>query len=169
MQGCVEERTNAVSNLQRMIDLAEESFKMRNDPSQISVSEETRERLEKIHPRTLNEKRTREGPVAWVLIFPTTRTLMQEFIRNEITEKDLLDRTPLGVTYQSIYLCSALVLPEHRGKGLAKALCIDAIKAIQKQHPIESLFVWAFSAEGKSLAESVARAVELPLKERRID
>jgi GNAT superfamily N-acetyltransferase len=149
-----------------MIALAEDFFKVRNDPSQISVTEETMRRLDEIHPRTLNETRTEDGPVAWVLLLPTTRPLMQKFIQNDITERELLDLTPAGEEYQSIYLCSALVLPEYRGKGLAKNLCLDAIKTIRTQHPVESLFVWALSEEGAKLASAIARAAQLPLFER---
>jgi ribosomal protein S18 acetylase RimI-like enzyme len=65
--------------------------------------------------------------------------------------------------YDTVYLCSALVLPEHRGKGLAKRLTCAAIKSIQADHPITCLLYWAFSHEGAKLAVSVARELGLPL------
>jgi GNAT superfamily N-acetyltransferase len=115
----------------------------------------------------MTEKRTKNGPIAWILVFPTTRELMIRFIKRQIDERDLLKKTPLGVKYDAIYLCSALVLPEYRRKGLAKRLMCKAIKSIQKQHPIKFLFYWAFSEEGKKLASSVAKELNLPLFRRK--
>jgi hypothetical protein len=149
-----------------MIQLAEEFFGTRNDPTQISVDRKVIVRLQKIHPGTLTEKKTKNGPIAWILIIPTTNNLMKLFVKRKINEQELLDKTPLRATYDSLYLCSALVLPEYRCKGLAKSLLIKAIKSIQKQHPIKYLFYWAFSIEGKNLAESVAKEIGMPLYKR---
>jgi GNAT superfamily N-acetyltransferase len=153
-------------NLQRMIKLAEEFFETKNDPTQISVTEEVMERLRKIHPSTMNQRRNEKGPIAWILVIPTTRALMEEFIAKKINEQGLLEKTPLAAHYEAIYLCSALVLPEHRRKGLAKNLLSEAVKSIQKQHPIRSLFYWGFSVEGEKLAAAVATELGLPLLQR---
>jgi GNAT superfamily N-acetyltransferase len=98
-----------------------------------------------------------------MLVIPTSRDLMKQFISKKINEQELLFTTPLRTKYDALYLCSALVLPEHRGKGYARQLTIKAIKSIQKHHPIKYLFYWAFSAAGKNLAESVAKECGLPL------
>jgi GNAT superfamily N-acetyltransferase len=154
-------------NLQRMIKLAEEFFETKNDPLQISIDQETRTRLKRIHPSTMTEIRNSKGPVAWVLVIPTTRTLMEQFLAKEIHERDLLRHTRARSKFDALYLCSALVLPEFRRKGLAKRLVSKAIRSIRKQHPIKYLFYWAFSAEGKSLARSVAKDFQLPLLSRK--
>jgi GNAT superfamily N-acetyltransferase len=91
---------------------------------------------------------------------------MRQFIKKEINEQELLNKTPLRVKYDAIYLCSALVLPEFRGKGLAKRLMCKAVKSIMKQHPIKALFYWAFSVAGKRLANSAAKECNLPLFKR---
>ena len=100
------------SNLERMIRLAEEFFATKNDPAQISVNDEVMARVREIHPASLAEHDDGNGPVAWVLLIPTTSELMNRFIAKEITEKELLAKTPVRGTYDAIYLCSALVLPE---------------------------------------------------------
>jgi GNAT superfamily N-acetyltransferase len=153
-------------NLERMIRLADEVFAVRNDPTQIAVDEETMRRLRQVHPSTMSEEVDENGPVAWMLVFPTTRSLMNQFLEKNITERELLEQTPLGTRYDVLYLCSALVLREHRGKGIAKRLVVDAIRSIQRDHPIAALFVWSFSAEGKGLAHAVAEELSLPLFER---
>ena len=149
-----------------MIQLAEEFFATKNDPEQISVTPEVMERLRHIHPASLSEYNDGNGPVAWVLLIPTTHYLMERFVAEEISEQELLDETPLEGKYDAIYLCSALVLPEHRGKGHAKRLMCDAIKVIRKNHPIEHLFYWAFSEQGEKLAASGAEALGIPLHSR---
>ena len=92
---------------------------------------------------------------------------MEQFLQKDIGEKELLDRTPLGARYDALYLCSALVLPEFRRKGLARALVLYAARAIMKDHLIDTLFVWSFSVEGNRLAEKIAEKLSLPLFERR--
>ena len=123
--------------------------------------------LLEINPSTLSEKTDENGPIAWMLIIPTTKKIMDDFLTRKITEKEILDRTPLGEKYDTIYLCSALVLPEYRGRGLAKQMVLHEIQSILNQHPIQSLFVWSFSTEGKSLANWVANELNLPLFERK--
>jgi GNAT superfamily N-acetyltransferase len=153
-------------NLERMIRLAEVFFGTRNDPTQISVNEEVIAKLQRIHPATLSEEKDGNGPIAWTLVIPTTHELMEQFITKEINEQELLDKTTPGGSYDALYLCSALVLPEHRGKGLAKHLVSGAIASIRKEHPIQCFFYWAFSTEGEKLATAMAGEFRLPLYRR---
>lgn len=152
-----------------MIKLAEEFFQTKNDPAQISISETSIRKLRAIHPSTMAERTSRGGPVAWVIVIPTTSRLMREFIAGDLTEQELLDQTPLHETYDALYLCSALVLPEHRRKGYARALVSNTIKSIQKEHPIKYLFCWTFSTAGSRLADSIAAKLRLPLFKRKSD
>jgi hypothetical protein len=153
-------------NLTRMIQLAEEVFAYKNDPDQLNVNEEVLERLQKIHPSTVTQHSDENGPVAWILIIPTTTDLMNKFIEKEISEKELFEQIPIGISYDAIYLCSALVLEEYRRKGIVKRLTLAAIENIRKEHPIKSLFVWPFSKEGDMAAETIARLTKLPLYKR---
>ncbi len=154
------------SNLERMIRLADEFFAAKNDPAQISVTEEVMKRLRAVHPASLSEHDDGHGPVAWVLPIPSTRDLMNRFIARQMTERELLEQTPLRGKYDAVYLCSALVLPEQRRQGLAKKLTSDAIRAIAMDHPVKQLFDWAFSREGEALATAVAHECDLALYKR---
>jgi hypothetical protein len=157
----------ALSNFERMIQLAEDVFATKKDPAQLDVNENVLDRLKRIHPSTVSEYDDGEGPVAWILLIPTTADLMNRFLREEITEKELFDRTPLDGRYDAIYLCSAMVLDVFRRKGIAKRLTLEAINAIRKDHPIKTLFVWAFSEEGDRCAEAMAQLTSLPLYKRK--
>ena len=154
-------------NLSRMIKLADEFFEAKSDPTQISVNGETMARLQAIHPATMTQRGNRKGPIAWSMVIPTTVELMKQFTSKKINEKELLYNTPLRVKYNALYLCSALVLPEYRGKGVAKRLVVKAVKAIRKKNPIECFFYWEFSVEGKRLAAAIAKEFSLPLYKRK--
>jgi GNAT superfamily N-acetyltransferase len=88
---------------------------------------------------------------------------MNRFLDGEISEKQLYDFTPVGITYEAVYLCSALVLEEYRRKGITRRLVLDAIDKIQAEHPVKALFAWVFSHEGGLVAESIANKTGLPL------
>lgn len=152
--------------LERMLQLVGDFFDVKNDPEQLSVTEEVMEKLKKIHPSTISEYNEGDGPIVWILLIPTTEAVMNRFLKKEISETQLLNETKPGVKYEAIYLCSASVLPEYRRKGLAKQVGNKAIHEIMKDHPIKALYYWAFSPEGQALAEKAAKELKLPLYKR---
>ena len=156
----------AISNYERLIQLSDEVFSSRTDPDQLNVNENVMEHLQLIHPDTLSEFDEGNGPVCWLLCIPTSLDLMTKFINKTISERELYELTPLNTKYEAIYLCSALLLEEFRGKGIAQNLAIKAIESIRIDHPIEALFFWSFSKEGEKLAEKVSRLIGLPLYKR---
>jgi GNAT superfamily N-acetyltransferase len=155
-----------LSNFERMLQLADEVFATKRDPNQLDVNPDVLAHLQQIHPATVSQYDDGNGPVAWVLLIPTTLDLMNRFLKNEISEKELYQRTPLNTSYEALYLCSAMVLKEYRRRGIAKQLTLDAIKKIRKDHPLKALFVWTFSEEGLLGSEALARLISLPLYKR---
>jgi ribosomal protein S18 acetylase RimI-like enzyme len=155
-----------LSNFERMLQLANDVFATKNDPDQLDVNQQVIERLQQMHPAAVSEQDDGNGPVAWVLLIPTTTAIMNRFLKTEISEKELFELTPLGIKYDSLYLCSAMVLEEYRRKGIAKQLTLNAIEEIRKTHPLKSLFVWPFSNEGDLGAEAIAKLTSLPLYKR---
>ena len=154
------------SNFERMIELSDEVFSSRTDPDQLNVNENVMEHLQLIHPDTISEYDDGNGPVCWILLIPTTLDLMNQFISKEISEIELYEQTPLNTKYEAIYLCSALLLEEFRGKGIAQKLALNAIENIKKDYSIKALFFWSFSKEGEKLAEKVSGLIGLPLYKR---
>jgi ribosomal protein S18 acetylase RimI-like enzyme len=152
------------SNFERMLALIDEVFATRSDPDQLQVDETVIEKLQAIHPATLGEYNEGDGPCVWVLVIPTTKEVMNDFLAGRITEQQLLDRTEPGQQFEALYLCSATVLPEYRRRGLALRLCTEAVNAISAQHPVKTLYVWPFTPEGKMLAERVAQTTGLELR-----
>lgn len=157
----------ALTNFERMIQLADEVFAVRQDPDQLDVNDQVLQRLAEIHPATVAEHDDGNGPVAWILLIPTTSQLMEQFLAKEISERDLFDRTTPGDDYQALYLCSAMVLEEYRRMGIAKSLTLDAVTRIRADHAITCLFVWTFSEAGAAAAAELSRLTGLPLYHRR--
>lgn len=155
-----------LSNFERMLQLAGEAFDVKNDPDQLDVDEKVIERLFQLHPATVSEYDDGKGPVIWILLIPTSLELMEKFLNKSISEKELFQLTQPESVYEAVYLCSAMVLPEYRGKGMAKRMTIEAIEKMRKDHPLKKLFVWPFSKEGDGLADSISRATGLPLLKR---
>jgi GNAT superfamily N-acetyltransferase len=155
-----------LSNYQRLVKLAEEVFAVKSDPNQLDVNMDVIERLKKIHHATVSEYSDENGPVAWLLIIPTTMDLMNSFLAKEISEKELFELNPLNSVYEALYLCSALVLEEYRRKGIIKRLALSAIDDIKKDHPLKCMFVWAFSREGELASVSLSKITGLPLYRR---
>jgi hypothetical protein len=156
----------SLSNYERIIHLADEVFSSRTDPDQLNVDENVMAHLQLIHPDTMSEYDDGNGPVCWILCIPTTLDLMTKFINQEISERELYELTPLNTKYEAIYLCSALLLEEFRGKGIAQSLAVKAIESIKLDHSIKALFFWAFSKEGEKLAEKLSGLMGLPLYKR---
>ena len=151
------------SNLQRLIQLANDVFDVKNDSSQLDVNEEVMGDLYKIHPMAIRQFEDQNGPVAWLLLIPTSEKIMRDFLSDVINEKQLFELTKSGLPFETVYLCSALVLPEYRRKGIIRKLLKEALENIMSQHNIHTLFVWAFSEEGLSTAKTIAEELQLPL------
>lgn len=156
----------SLSNFERMMQLVEEVFATKEDPDQLDVNEDIIEGLQKLHPAALSEYNEGDGPIAWILLIPTTQELMHQFVEKKISEKELYELTKPGISYDALYLCSGLVLEEYRRKGIAKDLTLEAVKKISEEHSLKALFVWSFSKEGDLAAEAIARHLALPLFKR---
>lgn len=146
-----------------MIQLAEDVFDARHDPEQLDVNEDVIKRFQLIHPASVGEHNEGDGPIAWILVLPTTIVLMNQFIEGRINEKELFYQTPLNTSYEAIYLCSAMVLDEYRRQGIAKRLTMEAINMIRRDHPVHYLFYWPFTEEGDLAAKSLAKECKLAL------
>lgn len=138
--------------------IAEEFFGTHQDPDQIPISQESHDKLLKLHPRSVIYKLIDEKLVAWIVVVPTISELMNKFISGEITERELFNLTEPQKSYDALYLCSSFVLPEYRRKGYAIELFLKAIKDISQNKKIQ-LFAWPFSKEGQKLAKKLKQTL----------
>jgi GNAT superfamily N-acetyltransferase len=157
----------AGNNFERMIQMAEEVFNARQDREQLDVNEAVIGELLALHLSSVKQIEDENGPVLWLLLIPTLESIAKKFLKNEIQETELLKLTPKGVSYTVLYLCSVMVLPEYRGKGLAFETTVKAIEEIRKEMRLDALLVWPFSNEGRELAKKISdqTGIELWIKE----
>jgi hypothetical protein len=153
-------------NEARMYELIDDVFDTQNDSTQLRFSENDIEKLISLSPHTLQEAANEDGPYAWISVFPTSLDLMNQFLSEQINERQLFDLTNKEDNNEVVYLCSAIVLPEFRNQGLALKLTIQAIEALQLSYPIRVALVWPFSDNGFRLAEKAAEACGLSLRAR---
>ncbi|MEZ5015396.1 MAG: hypothetical protein R2794_14020, partial [Chitinophagales bacterium] len=118
----------------------------------------------KMHPHAVSELEDANGPFIWILLIPTTKQWMEDFLSGRINEKQLFEQTAVGIPYTCIYLCSAMVLEEYRRQGRATEMTCNAIRAIQKDHKIETLFVWPFNEAGRKSAERIGKELGLEVR-----
>jgi len=150
-------------NLTRMLEIIDTVFQTNSDPNQLNIDETIIEGLKSIHPSTVTELANEDGPYMWMIVIPSTQKDMQEFLEKKIHETELYERASGAESYDALYLCSAITLPEFRNQGLSKQTILDAIRSIMNDYPIKSLFVWNFSKEGDHLSSAIAEELNLPL------
>ena len=92
------------NNFERMLALVGEVFDVKNDPDQIDVDDSVMAKLRTIHRDTMSEFSNQDGPVAWILIIPTTMEVMIAFISGTITERQLLEQTEPGMKIEALSL-----------------------------------------------------------------
>lgn len=150
----------------KVLKISEEFFGTESDPEQMPINQESVDKLVSIHPDTILYKFDEMGqPIAWAVVVPTSLDVMNKFIHKKITERELLDQATEGKKFESVYVCAAFVLPEHRGKGHAKDLLIEAIRKVSSGRDLP-LYCWIYSEEGRKLSNSISRELGKPILNR---
>lgn len=150
--------------------IAEGYFKTANDPEQAHITVKRARWLWRDCPECINIIKSDNMVVGSTLVLPCTTELMELFISKKINEEQLFDSIQKTVDYgsmQAIYLCSAVLIPGFRRKGLASQGLERSVRKMMAKTKIKPvLFYWAYSKEGGFLAEKVAGNLGLELKKR---
>lgn len=109
----------------------------------------------------------------WMISLPTTSILMGQFLAEEISEKELFEQTcaiaQLGkYQLESVYLCSAFVLPEYRGQGVGRALVHAAINAYRVENEEVQLFNWPANCMGRIAVARILDQSEISFRTRAV-
>ena len=145
---------------QKMDAIAEQIFGTAQDPNQIPITKESRDKLNAITPNWTEFQVDDKGdPVAWVIVLPTTKELAHMFVEGKITEKQLLEITMPQDVYSAIYLCAVVTVPEYRRRGLGRKLFKAAVDKIEKTQDY-ILFAWPVGEGGLGLVRKVAKDLD---------
>jgi GNAT superfamily N-acetyltransferase len=146
--------------------LAESLFGTETDPDQIPVTEESLKKLLALGPDTMLHELNEKGePVSWLVAVPTINLLADQFLKGEITEKELFDRTEPSSHYDALYLSSFITVPEERRKGLARKLFLRAVQIFREKYGVKRFLAWIYSEDGKRMYEKLkAEGYEVELR-----
>jgi hypothetical protein len=96
--------------------------------------------------------------VGSTLVFPVSRTLMQTFIADKITENELFEEVKTNsLIWDCLYLADVSILTAHRRRRLAFNCFRTTIENIAKEHgkPALEVYCWPTNLERKRLFEKL--------------
>lgn len=148
--------------------IAEEIFGTESDPDQMPITLETAHKLESLCSGWLETEFDEAGePISWAVVMPTQRPLAEAFIKGDISEKELFEKTEPREVYDAVYLVSVITVPEHRGKSLSLKVLERAIPKIPLT-PDALYFVWPTTPEGSGALEKFAKSFGKEIKVRNL-
>ncbi len=145
---------NSDKGEQERREITEKYFGTQNDPDQIPINRDSLEKFYALSSYCLNCAYEGDKPVSWTVSIPTSLKLMNDFLEQRITEKELFNQTQTGDN-EALYICSAFTVPEFRGKGIAKVLLTEQTQAFLSDNPNMEVFTWIWSNEGDKLVKSL--------------
>ncbi len=140
----------------KILKISDKFFDSIEDPEQMPATKESRQKLQRLHPDSRWCRLHNGEPVSWIVIMPTTKVLMRQFLDGAINERQLLNLSEPQKMYDALYLAVAFTVPEERGHGYSKDLFRRAFQRIPHTEDA-ALFCWPVSDEGSGLAESLAK------------
>lgn len=145
------------NTLKQIFRLAEDVFGTATDPDQIPPTPEYRAKIDRLHPESTAYRLDENGHViGFVFVVPTTKAIMDRFLKGEITERAILDLTHPQAVYDALYLCAVYVDPRHRRQGLATAMFRELLSKLPFSRDA-TLFYWPFTEHGERLAQALEK------------
>jgi hypothetical protein len=153
-------------DLGNILRIAKREFETDTDKDQIQPQGAYKDPIWKRNPNALNIIKEGKKFVGYTYLIPTSKELMNRFLKRGITERELRDITiKQNPDVEAIYLCAAYIEPEYRNNGLAKKAAIKSIRAISKGMKNKPyLFFWGYSKEGEKSAKGIANEIKFQLK-----
>lgn len=155
--------------IREALSLAEKYFSTSTDPEQAQATSENALWLRTHIASCLNIIRHEGEIIGFTLVYPCSKDLMKKFVSKKINESQLFEELRASVANrkpETIYLCSAFVVPEFRRNGLALRSVVMSIKNSFNLKSKPPVFYWAYSQEGGNLAMKVAHELGLPIYKR---
>ena len=140
--------------LDEMMRVAESIFGTRNDPNQMPITMDSWNKLQKLNENCVLYEEENGKLISWGVVVPTTKDIVNDFLADKITERELLEKTLPDQNYSALYLCSAITIPEFRKQGHAKKLTLEAIARIPLTTDA-TLFAWPFTEDGKLALQKI--------------
>lgn len=151
----------------KLLQILEGCFGTHSDPEQMAINESAGFWIKTTIPECSKIIKCGDEIVGSSFVFPTGLDLMNDFLANRINEAQLAQKTQSQNiqydTMEAIYLCSAFIVPAHRGKNLSVESIVKSIQEIMPKNKPLPLFYWPYSLAGEAVASKVAAILNLPL------
>ncbi len=145
--------------------MLEAYFNTENDSEQMPIRQEGHNWIKARIPECAMLIKYNDDLVGSTLILPCTLNLMKYFIDGQLNEAQLVECIrEEEINYENmetIYCCSAFIIPSHRGKDLAYQTLLASIQKITPKDKKLSLFYWAYSLPGKNIVEKLAKTLNV--------
>ena len=162
----INEKTFSKEDHDKIVELSEEFFDTEHDENQIP-SEEITYKFNTINfPLSLNIIKDGSKVIGQTFILPSKKKDMLDFISGKINERELFYRIKSCErnNFDSLYIVSALIIPEYRNKGIALGALKKHLEVSGKEFDFfPNLFCWIFSKEGEKLIEKLSRELEVKI------
>ncbi|MFT4250674.1 MAG: GNAT family N-acetyltransferase [Candidatus Woesearchaeota archaeon] len=150
--------------------LGEEAFKTAQDPTQMQLNKKRIHELAKHFAEGINLIYYNNEFIGFVYLQPATKQDMNEFLKGNITEEELTQKTikqQLRIQEaEAIYLVAAIIQEKHQRKGLATTAYKKLLDKYVKQEA--HLFSWAYTKQGEALInkleQELQRTIHTPCK-----
>lgn len=146
-------------DVEKMNKIAVEFFGT-EDKTMVDPTTENAKKMIVLEKNTFVYYKKDDEPISWSLVLPTSKENARQFLAEEITERELFDKSAENPSFESLYLFAAVTVPNYRKKGLGSSLMKYQIDYFKKKYQIKDFYAWTLSKEGKALIKSLKRDVE---------
>ena len=151
--------------------LAESYFHTEEDPTQLKASESNFSWIYYNFPQCMNIIKDAQKVIGLTFILPCTKIYMDDFLSKKMNECELFHKIQTTVhfgNFETIYVCLAYLKPAYRKLGLTLQSFIDSIQKLLVKKNNAELFYWAYSLEGKQLAEKIGEKLRMRLRDKQL-
>lgn len=150
------------------VKLHVEEFEVESDFEQIQEEDVPYEKLIKNDCEEECILKDHDVVIGSTFVILTSIDIMNLFLQGKITERELLFESRKIKSYNSIYLCSSIIIQEYRRFGLIfEAGKILLKKIIEKNNFNPVIFGWTFSEAGSNLLKKTAKHFNLEYFEKK--
>jgi len=144
----------------------EKTFTKKNEFTETDLDFKNCNKIVKKFPNSSALIKDNGVTVGQTWIVPTNRKIMDEFLKNKITEQEMILKSVKKVSlndFDCIYIFYSAILKEYRRQGLIFKARQKIINNYLKLNKKVVFFAWAYSKAGENLAIKTSEKYKIPL------
>lgn len=149
--------------------MSEKYFQTTNDSEQLPITENS-VWFRKNFPESLNIIKNGKEVVGVTFLFLSDQTHMKLFLNKKISENELTEyfkKNYKTKKFNQVYLSGAFIKTRYRGSNIAVISLVKQLEKLKKTVKYNTLFYWAYSPEGRAVAQKVAKRMHMKIYSRK--